>query len=284
MFDRLGRSWNLVKFSVSVLQQDKELLVFPLLSAIAAMAVLGSFLPLILADVAIRDEGSGAPMNDQVDMALIFIIYVIEYFVMFFFNAALVSAALERVHGGNPTVASGLKVAFAKIGIIFFYSIIAATVGVLLRSIGERGGLVGRLLSGITGIVWSLASFLVVPVLVSRNVGPIDAVKESLSLMRRTWGENIIANAGLGIVFFLVYIGVTMMMFALMALSSSLGSGTGIIGLLAIFVVLFVVIALVQATLQGIFSAALYHYAIDGEDDAGIPAAILGGAFSPKKP
>jgi hypothetical protein len=202
-------------------------------------------------------------MNDRVDMVLLFIIYVIEYFVMFFFNAALVSAALERIHGGDPTVASGLKVAFAKIGIIFFYSIIAATVGVLLRSIGERGGLVGRLLSAITGIVWSLASFLVVPVLVSRN---------------------IIANAGLGLVFFFVYIAVTMVMFALMALSSSLGSSTGMIGLLAVFIVVFVLIGLVHATLQGIFSAALYHYAIDGEDDAGIPAAVLGGAFSPKKP
>ncbi len=284
MFERLERSWNLVKFSGSVLNKDKELLVFPVLSCIAALLVLGSFVPLLMADAELAQTMStmDQPVEGQVDFVLLFIIYLIEYFVVFFFNAALVSAALERIHGGDPTVMSGLRVAWQKIGVIFFYAVIAATVGVVIRAIGERAGLLGRLFAGLSGVLWSLATFLAVPVLVSRNIGPVDALKESLSLMRRTWGENIIANAGLGLFFGILYFALGALMMLLLGLGSSSGSLGGMIGVLVVFIVVFVSLSLVHATLQGIFSAALYHYAVDGEDDAGIPAGVLGSAFSPK--
>ena len=119
------------------------------------------------------------------------------------------------------------------------------------------------------------------PVLVSRNVGPIDALKESFALMKRTWGENVIVNAGLGVVFFLVYLVVLLPMLGLIGVASSYGS-EAVITLVVIFAVLLMILGLIQAALQGIFSAALYHYAVDGEDDAGIPAEVLGSAFSPK--
>jgi len=282
MFDRLERSWNLVKFSVSILKKDKELLVFPILSSVAAMLVLASFFPLLLADATVADPAYGQPGSSPVNYPLLFVIYLVEYFVMFFFNSALVAAALERIHGGDPTVKSGLKVAWRKVGVIFFYAMIAATVGTILQYIGERGGIFGRLFSGLSGMLWTLASFLAVPVLVSRNVGPIDALTESLSLLRRTWGENIMVNAGMGIVFTLIYVVVGMLMALLLFMAASAGGAAAAITIGSIFLVVFVLLALVHATLQGIFSAALYHYAIDGEDDAGIPADVLGSAFAQK--
>ncbi|MDG1462943.1 MAG: DUF6159 family protein [Gammaproteobacteria bacterium] len=281
MFDRLGRSWELVKFSADILRKDKELLVFPLLSSIAGLLVMASFFPLLLIPGSIAIAEQGQQLTNQIDMAALFLLYLIEYFVIFFFNAALVAAALERINGGDPTVASGFQAVLPKIGIIFFYSIIAATVGVVLRSIGERGGIFGRIISGLTGVFWTLASFLAVPVLVSRNVGPVDALRESFALMKRTWGENVIANAGLGVVFFLVYLVVLLSMFGLISIAASYGTET-MITLVIIFGLLLMILGLMQAALQGIFSAALYHYAVDGEDDAGIPAEVLGGAFSPK--
>ena len=44
MFERFSRSWSLVKASADVLRQDKELLVFPLLSTIAALLVAATFI------------------------------------------------------------------------------------------------------------------------------------------------------------------------------------------------------------------------------------------------
>jgi hypothetical protein len=247
---------------------------------VAAMLVLASFFPLLLADATMADPGNGQPVTDAVNYPLLFVIYLCEYFVVFFFNSALVAAALERIGGGDPTVKSGLRVAWRKVGVIFFYSMIAATVGTLLQWIGERGGLFGRLFSGISGMLWTLASFLAVPILVSRNVGPIDALTESVRLLRHTWGENIIVNAGMGIVFGVIYFAVGIVMAMLLMLTASSGGAAAALTIGGIFLVGFVLLGLVHATLQGIFSAALYHYAVDGDDDAGIPAEVLGSAFA----
>ena len=281
MFDRLERSWQLVKFSGRVLKQDKELMVFPVLSSIAGILVLASFLPLIMGTATTISTESLEQGQEQLNWVVLFFMYVIEYFVVFFFNAALVGAALERIHGGDPTVSSGLKIAFSRIGAIFGYAVIAATVGTALRFIGERVGFIGKIVVGLSGALWSLATFMVVPVLVSRSIGPVDALKDSLNLMKRTWGENIIANAGLGVFFGIIYFLGMILMLTFVGLGAGF-SGEAAIGLFAVFAIFFLMIGVVHATMQGIFSAALYHYAVGGEDDAGIPADVLGVAFSEK--
>ena len=43
MFERLSRSWGLVKASGAVLKEDKELLVFPLISSLAMLGVIAAF-------------------------------------------------------------------------------------------------------------------------------------------------------------------------------------------------------------------------------------------------
>ena len=127
-----------------------------------------------------------------------FVFYVLAYFVAIFFNTALVGAAMIRMDGGNPTLRDGLAIAWSRVGRIFGYAVIAATVGLLLRALEERVGWVGQLVLRLVGVAWTLATFLVVPVLVTRDVGPIDAVKESAALLRETWGENLIGTVGLG--------------------------------------------------------------------------------------
>ena len=44
MFDKISRSWTLVKASAAVLRSDKELLLFPVISSIAALLVAATFL------------------------------------------------------------------------------------------------------------------------------------------------------------------------------------------------------------------------------------------------
>jgi hypothetical protein len=81
------------------------------------------------------------------------------------------------------------------------YALIAATVGTLLRAIAERVGIIGRLIVGLVGVGWTVATALVVPILAAENVGPVEAIGRSVDLIKKSWGENIIGNAGIGIVF-----------------------------------------------------------------------------------
>ena len=71
----------------------------------------------------------------------------------------------------------------------------------VLRAISERAGFVGKIVVGLLGFAWNVATYLVVPVLAVENVGPIEAVKRSASYLRKTWGEQIVGNLGMGSVF-----------------------------------------------------------------------------------
>src|SRR4030095_13885752 len=205
MFTRFSRSWELIKASGAVLRQDKELLLFPLFSAIATLIVSASFIvPLILTGAF---ERSVAPGDETAYMVFLFLFYLVQYFIIFFFNSALVGAAMIRLDGGDPTVSDGLRIARSRFVQILGYAAIAATVGLILRIIEERAGFIGRWIPGLGGLAFTVAPFLTVQILVTRDVGPIDAVKESAVLLKKTWGENIIGNAGMGFVFFLFYLG-----------------------------------------------------------------------------
>jgi len=284
MFERFSRSWSLIKASAGVLAKDKELLVFPLLSAICTLIVAAAFvLPMfgLGALDGLSDDAQGG-----VSLAVYvfgFFFYLVQYFVIFFFNSALVGAALIRLEGGDPTVRDGLRIAGSKIVPILGYAAIAATVGMILRAVQERAGWIGNIVAGALGVAWTVASFLVVPVLVSRNIGPLDAVKESALLLKKTWGENLIGQGGVGLVFGFLFVGLVLVGAAAIVGAAMTGSGVLIGLVVAIFIVALLVLALVQAALSGIYSAALYRHASGVEAVEGFDAGLLQHAFAHKK-
>ena len=278
---KFARSWALAKASLGVLRSDKELLVFPMISAVAVVLVIASFaLPVF--GLELYKGLAGEDGITATGYLLGFLFYLVQYFVIFFFNSALVGAAMIRLDGGDPTVADGLRIARGKWLQILGYAAIAATVGLMLRAIEERAGFVGRIVIGLIGVAWTVATFLAVPVLVARDVGPIEAVKESAGLLGRTWGENLIGNGGLGLVMFLLNValvlvfGAVTVAFAVNGLAV-LAVATVVVGVLAVLG-----LALVQAALSGIYSAALYRFAVMGDAPQGFDGVLLREAFQRK--
>ena len=281
MFERLSRSWGLIKASAGVLAKDKELLVFPLLSAACTLLVAAAFLLPALGLGALDGLGAGGGVSFAAYL-LAFLFYLAQYFVIFFFNTALVGAAMIRLDGGDPTLRDGLRIASGKLVPILGYAAIAATVGMLLRAVQERAGFIGKLVSGALGVAWTLASFLVVPVLVARDIGPIDAVKESALLLKKTWGENLIGQGGVGLVFGLLFFLLALVGVAAIVAAALTGSGTLIVLVVALVIAAMLLAALIQAALAGIYSAALYRYAVGEGGSEGFDAQLLGQAFRAK--
>jgi hypothetical protein len=281
MFTRFSRSWELIKASGAVLRQDKELLLFPFFSAVATLLVAASFIgPLILTGAFERSVQPG----DEVSVGVFaFLFYLIQYFIIFFFNSALVGAAMIRLDGGDPTVRDGLRIARSRVVQIIGYAAIAATVGLILRIIEERAGFIGRWIAGLVGLAFTVATFLTVPILVSREVGPLEAVKESAALLKKTWGENIIGNGGMGFVFFLFYLAACGIGFVFIFGAAQTGNPALIVFVIALVVLAMIGIALVQSALQGVYSAALYRYATEGNAGESFSTALLGEAFRPKR-
>ena len=280
MFERFSRSWGLIKASAGVLSKDKELLVFPLLSAVCTLIVAAAFVLPAFGMGALDGLREGGMSATAYLFAFLF--YLVQYFVIFFFNSALVGAAMIRLEGGDPTLADGLRIASSKVVPILGYAAIAATVGMILRAIQERAGFLGKLVAGFLGVAWTLASFLVVPILVTRNVGPIDAVKESAVLLKKTWGENLIGQGGVGLVFGFIFFALIIVGGGAIIAAATTGNGVLIGLVVAVVIVAMLLAGLVQAALSGIYSAALYRYAVGAGDSEGFDAQLLGQAFRTK--
>jgi hypothetical protein len=277
---RFARSWALVRLCWRVLQQDKELIVFPLVSTIAVLIVTASFvIPGFFTGFwqSISENGAGVGLY-----VLIVLFYLVVYLVIIFFNAALVSAAIVRLEGGDPTLGDGLRGAWSHLGAILGYAAIAATVGLVLQVLRERGGIAGAIVAALGGMAWNIITFLVIPVLVVEGVGPVTAIKRSAGMLKKTWGEQIIGSAGIGLVFGLLGLAVGVVGVALGVLAIGAGIVALGIAVFAVAVIAILVISLLGATLHGIYSAAVYEYAVGGETGA-FDRETLAAAFQPKR-
>ncbi len=281
MFGRLSNSWELVKASWRVLLADKELMVFPLVAFLASIVVLITFaVPTVLAGVLDSAVANGELSIFSYIVAFLF--YAVMYFVTIFANTALVGAAMIRLEGGDPTVSDGFRIALSKLGTIFGYAVIAATVGIVLRMISERSGTLGRLVVSLVGFVWNVATFLVVPVLVVEKVGPLEAVKRSAGLLKETWGEQIVGNLSVGFIFGLISFLVILAGIPLVILAVMSGSVALIVTAVAFVILLLMGISLVSSTLSGIYTAAVYRYATTGDTGGYFDADMVKGAFKLK--
>jgi hypothetical protein len=282
MFERFSRSWALIRASASVLRKDTELLALPAVSGLATLLVALSFAAPFVLWAAGQPQAMEQGEVPPIWLLWGFLFYLVQYFVIFYFNTALVGAASIRLEGGDPTLRDGLRIANSRLSAIFGYAMVAATVGLLLRAIEERAGAVGKWVAGLLGVAWTVASFLVVPVLVHRGVGPMDALKESATLLKRTWGENVIGQGGIGVIFVLLHIAVWVA-FTIPAIAA-VGAKQPVLffALIGLAIIVTLLLALVQAALSAVYSAALYRHASGLAVGSEFPPALLAGAFAPK--
>ncbi|HEY1588463.1 MAG TPA: DUF6159 family protein [Rhodanobacter sp.] len=285
MAGKFARSWALMKASAAVLRSDKSLLVFPLLSGLCTLLVAASFLiPVVV--MVIGGEHAGQDFHQRMSVGaylLMFAFYLVQYFVIIFFQTALTGVALMHLRGEPTSVAAGFALARSRLPHIFGYALIAATVGLVLRMVQERLGLIGRLVVGFLGLAWTVATFLVVPILASQDVGPVDAVKRSVELLKRSWGENLIGNGGIGVVFGLLMLLALLMAAVLVGGAIASQSIVAIVLAGVVAVLGFTLLGLIQSSLHGIYAAALYRYAESGEASVGFDQALLEQAFRSKQ-
>ncbi|MAT13867.1 MAG: hypothetical protein CMJ46_01195 [Planctomyces sp.] len=255
----MGASWDLLK-------KDKELLFFPILSSICCLLVSASFLvPFWLVNENLVPPAQDAPVQEQVlYYGVLFLFYVVNYFVMTYFNAAVIGAAIKRMRGGDPTFGDGIRFANRRLPQIAGWAVVSATVGLILRMIEDRSEKVGAFVAGLLGAVWTLTSFLVIPILVVEGVGPITALTKSTKMLKKTWGEQIVSNFSFGVIFFFLNLPSFLLIGGGLYLYFAMELLVLGVALIAIGVVLLLLLGVIQTCLQSIFQAALYVYARQG--------------------
>jgi hypothetical protein len=282
MGERFERSWELCRECYALLAADRTLMLFPLMSALAMIVIMASFALPLLPLLGFFQGRHGFNAVPGLSYLALFIFYWIQFSVVIFFNTALVEVAMQRFDGKDATVSDGLARAWSLLPTILAYGAIAATVGTVLRLVADRVGFLGRIVIGLLGFAWTVATALVVPVLAAENIGAVDAVKRSVELIKKAWGEDIIGNAGIGLVFAIVMVAAILTggVFTLLAFSSGSVALGVLVGLLT--VIALALIVLTQTTLQGIYSAALYRYANNDPATGPLDKSLLSNAFSAK--
>jgi hypothetical protein len=291
MFATIGRSWQFAKISYGIVWDFKKLIVFPLLSTLAAAAVIASFVAPLWAtgtleswlETAGPDAASATSTADQVAMYVtLFLFYFCNYFVIVFFNSALTACALRVVNGEVPTIGYGLSMAGKRLPQILGWAFVSALIGVLLRVIENAHEKAGAIVAAILGTAWTALTYFVVPVLVMEGVGPITAIKRSLSTLKSTWGEALVGNFSMGFLAFLIMLPVIIVLGILVAGAVAAGNTPAIVLAAVVGVLLVVIAAAATSTADVVFKALLYNHATGRSVPANIDQSLFQDAFRSK--
>ncbi|MCC6859444.1 MAG: hypothetical protein IT158_12825 [Bryobacterales bacterium] len=258
----LERTWRLYKQSFNVLAADTEILLFPVISAMAAILVAAGFFVPMYQDGTLREIGEQTATWD--DYLFLFLWYYCNYFVVVFFNSALVACANIRLSGGNPGLGDGLRVALHRLGRIAAWALVAATVGLFLQQLSDNRNRALRWVGRALAVSWTLITYLIVPVIVVEDRGVFESIHRSSELFRKHWGEQVTGSFGFGLLNLLLAVPGMLLGWA----AWPWDRGAAVI----LAVVYILILAAVSSAVKGIFTVALYRYAIDGAAPFGFTA------------
>ena len=262
-------AWNrtllLTRQSFGMLRRDKKLLVFPLAAGSSAICVAISFLRPLFENGSVGlylDEGR---IEGQTALWL-FLWYYFHYFVILFFNSALIAAANARMEGKDPSLKDGLRAAVDRLFPISMWTLATATFGVAIRLIESRSQRLAVYLSALIGLTWTFATFFVGPVLMFEESSVFPAVKRSVEITRRLWGEQLSNQASFGIFTLLLTIPGVLLAVAGLVFSR---------GLLLPAVMYGLALSVVLSAARTVSTVALYRYAVTGQVPAGFSADVM---------
>lgn len=287
MFERLTRSWDVTKTTFAVMKQDRELFLFPILSVLTSILFLAA---LIGPGIYFAATGEALGLT-FIYWILLFIIYFGLAAIATFFNVATVYTAATRMGGGDATLKTSLAFAKSRLPVIIKWSLLSATVGILLRALenfAQKFGQVGQLLVGLLtsalGLAWGIGTIFVIPVLVYENTPPFTAVKRSIEVLKATWGETLVKWIGIGIIKSTIII-VALFLLLLPAAYAFFIAGSALLAIIlaATFLVLVLLTHLILAVADQVFNTALYVYAKNGVVPTGYREEQLASAVKNKK-
>jgi hypothetical protein len=283
MFDRMSRSWNIVRQSWNILLEDKKLMVFPVASGLASLATVVSFAVPAIVSIAHHLPQNGEFKVPPYWYALGFAFYMLMAFVTFYFNVAVMHCAAMRLDGQTPTLRDGIRGANSHALTLLGWSAISATVGIVLRTIEQRFGFIGRIVISLVGAAWAAVTYFVVPVLVFERVGAGDAVRRSTQLLKATWGEALVAQTGTGVVFgWLAMLGFFPIFLGVYLGVNELAPPVIAVGIFSLSFMYWLFLAVVSSAITSIYHVVLYRYAATGAVSGGFSADVLSSQFAPK--
>lgn len=295
---KIRSGWELTKSAWQVLKLDKELAGVQLLGDLLAMVVSAGIIFLVLGSLHVFDATGTGVIYDSTDpnsanvisnnaLLILLLMGIVVGFIVNFFSGAIIYGATERFRGGDPTIKGSLVGAWKRWRPLALFSMLMATIGLILQLTEQRVPLAGKIAVWLVGAAWSIANFFAIPVIVldddvSNN--PLHATRRSISIIHKVWGEGAVAQVGIGLIAILtyfIYISASLSIVVGFATLMSSAIAAAVAG--SILILGFLGLVMIFTTLSAIIKAALYHLATTGEAPAVFNKRLLREAITPKK-
>lgn len=284
---RMGKwraSYLLAIEGLELLKKDKQVLLFPVLSGMASIAALVFFCVLywlLGGDFAADTPQNAGSQFGSMSYGVLLLLYLTLAFITTFFQSGLTAVVDARINGRSMTFKEGMHTAKAHGEKIFLWSLLSATVGVILGFISERSKWLGKLVASLFGAAWGIITFFIVPALILEGGNVSGAIKSSAETFKKTWGETLLVNFSAGLFFGLVAFLVIVCSGIFMAISFVFLPAVIAVPLFFLFLtflIMFLVgICVLSSAINSIFRVVLYEYAKAGHlADTFAPELILG--------
>ncbi len=306
-------SWSLFRSSLSVIVQNKRLLLFPVIGFVF-FVIIGLF---FLSPVLLWDSGhsitepshwetlgkhihnmvgnkkvTGGTVIEQLFgnywYAWFVLFYLISMFSTTFLNVAFYNEIINGLNGKRVSLLRGIKTALSKIKLILVWSLFAGAIGLIIRKLEEKLGFVGKLIMGLIGIAWSVASIFVIPVIIreEKSSNPIKLLKTSALMLKRTWGETVIGYAGISVFSLLIFaISLLLLFFAcIFFIGMNIpNAGAIIVIMIFIFTICMFILAYLSTIANHVYRGALYVFATEGVIPGPYDEDMMNKAWKVKK-
>jgi hypothetical protein len=279
---RFKASRIIAKESWALLKKDKEIMLFPILSALTSLiliAIAGLVIFFLILSGNIKNLEQADQGNYTLNVVIVFVMYFLTAFITLFFETGIITVVRGRLSGQNLTFSDGLSNSFRKAGKIARWSLVAATVGVILKMISERSGILGRIVIAILGAAWSILTFFIAPILIAEDLTIKESLQKSAGIIKKVWGETVIVNVGVGLFFaLLIFLGIFVFIATLFT-----GNVHIITAAFILLILYFVILAVISSTLSVVYQVVLYEYANTGVAPQGFSQEVIGLAFKQQK-
>jgi hypothetical protein len=282
--------------------REKKLLLFPIITAVCTLVILGLFLvPVALQPTghaytsaqhwetvaertfrkppaetttvtkdanSLRMTGHEQPAGEFQPLALAYfaLIYFTSMFAATFFNVAFYSQILRALEGQSVSITGGLLFACRRLPTILAWTLFAGVVGIVIKALEERSGLLGRIVMGLVGAAWSIACVFVIPVIITEDntFNPFTVLKRSALILTRTWGESLIGYAGVAFGNFLILLLSLVWLGGGIAAAMALQWYWGIAVVVGVWLLAMVLWSYLINVASQIFRCVLFLYAANG--------------------
>ena len=307
--EKFTRSWKLLASSFQIIGRQPKLLLFPFVTFVCTVVIVLFF----IAPAALLPTGNALSQPEHweaamhrlvafepavsttyshtqhwnltgVGYAYVVVLYLTSMFLATFFNVAFYNEIIKALAGGQVSLRAGLRFACSRLRAILLWSLFAGAVGLIIKTLEERFGWVGRWIMRLVGVVWSVASVFVIPIIVrEESANPFTLLRTSAATLKKTWGESLIGYVGITVGSWIVMLGSVIFLVGAGLLSLWLDHPGFIIAAACLWLVAMFVYGYLIGVAGHIYRGALYVYASEGVVPAPFTAELMDAAWKVKK-